>query len=247
VVNGISSYPLPLLTVCIHSYFDSFVVPDGHLIPDPLYGILRLATKYCVPKIRRKGLDILRKPFTVSLEEHDLVSSLYWTRATFGNLANVILLAQQIQVLDILPFAFYMFSAINPDTKLLRASTLLSYEDQARCLAGRVTILEMQKLHTASFAFDFTASPRCLRRNVCQLQQPSPEIWRLFKAGTFHRVQALYRFPLKENNMLQVCPECNVEAVRRHEEGRKYVWDQLPAIFNLGTWEELLKARNEEM
>jgi hypothetical protein len=169
-----------------------------------------LATKYCVPKIRRKGLDILRKPFPVTLEEYDDASwQPLWNSISVGRLAKTFALAREIQVLDILPFAFFALARLEVDSVLRKARTSLSSEDLLVCLAGRCKILQIQKSHSLSFAYNFVASPRCLAMNVCQRQQPSHVIWQLHKDGFFTEIHALDRM---EPKILGFCSECTADA-----------------------------------
>jgi len=230
-------------------YFDSFVTAPGDLIPTPLHGILRLATKYCVPKIRRKGLAILRKAFAVTLDEFEFLSPLHRKSVTVGCLTEALALAQEIRVLDILPCLFYILSTFSVEDILRKASTRVSFEDLTVCLIGRERLLEMQRSQTMSIAFNFEASPRCLLEDACQRRQPSPDLWKLHRIGAFSSVVALSRLTLKADlkKFFQVCSECVTDAEIRHVNGRKHVWDQLPVVFNLGSWEELLKARNEDL
>jgi hypothetical protein len=141
-----------------------------------------------------------------------------------------------------------MFVRVSSNTDVLtELREVLPSEDLVMvCGIGYGRLLEMQRLHSLSFAFDFVASPGCLKDNACQDQQPSRRIWALHKKGKFARVHSLKQIRLVQDNILNVCSECRASAYERHEEGREYIWNALPGIFDLGTWEELLKARDNE-
>jgi hypothetical protein len=174
-----------------------------------------------VPKIRRKGLDILRKPFPVTLEDFDVLYPSLWKRFSVEQLATVCAFAREIRVLEILPFALYLFARVSSSTDALTElrEVLLSEDLVMVCGIGHGRLLEMQRLHSLSFAFDFIASPGCLKDNACQDQQPSRRIWALHKKGKFATVNALEQILLIQDNMLKVCSECRASAYERHEEG----------------------------
>jgi hypothetical protein len=113
------------------------------------------------------------------------------------------------------------------------------------CIVGRQKLLEMQMEYSISFAVKFIASPRCLRGKACEQQQPTPAIWLLHQKGHFRKVVALHR--LGDSSILKACVECFADAQVRNEEGRKYIWNALPSVFDLGSWEELLKARDNDL
>ena len=49
----------------------------------------------------------------------------------------------------------------------------------------------------------------------------------------------LSRWDNIKNTDINSCPPCFELAVRKHEEGRKEVWDALPTYFGLPAWTDL--------
>jgi hypothetical protein len=185
----------------------------------------------------------------VTLDEFDALLRRFWqsesVKIRILSLAPVHALAREMQVLDILPCTFYFLSTLSVEE--IFKQPCLSFEEMKICLIGRARLIQKQSAHSVSSAFDFEASPRCLLEGACQRQQPSPLVWKLHTTGAFHTVMALTLPVSKEKleRIFQICSECAIDSETRILNGRRHIWNELPAIFNLGSWEEMLKARNE--
>ncbi|KAG6879269.1 hypothetical protein C0992_003944 [Termitomyces sp. T32_za158] len=198
-------------------------------------GILKISTKYNLAKIRQKCIDILRDKFPTTLYGCDeLVSSGYQYNAT--TVVSAIPLARETNVPEILPWAFYI--STNIETDALLADPVLSWRDKALCLAGRSQLWERQKEDTHKFLFDFVKAPDCRHGCSLRLQQMT---WR-------HMEELRKRpHPLHEYDnwdSLGVCTSCLQRVQDQHARGREKVWNDLPKIFHLGTWNEIHQEQN---
>lgn len=199
-------------------------------------GILRISTKYNLVRLRRKCISVLQTKFPSTLAECDaLLSSGY--KYVSSTIVRAIPLARETNVPQILPWAFYIATNINAGALL--DDPILSWRDKALCLAGKDLLWQSQKTKTHSFIFELLRAPGCLYN--CQPRLPQAMNWR--------RTEELRAnpHPLQEYDdweALKVCVRC-LEAVQmQHQAGREKVWDELPKIFQLGSWDEIQRDQN---
>ncbi|KAG5735841.1 hypothetical protein E4T56_gene9366 [Termitomyces sp. T112] len=198
-------------------------------------GILKISTKYNLTRIRQKCIDILQGKFPTTLSGcEELVSSGYQYNAT--TVVSAIPLARETNVPEILPWAFYISTNIDTDTLL--ADPVLSWRDKALCLAGKSQLWERQKEDTHKFLFEFARPSDC--RHMCSLRLPQM---------TWKHIEDLRKrpHPLHEYDdwdSLGLCHVCLQRVQDQHAKGREKVWNALPKIFHLGTWEEIRKEQN---
>jgi len=218
-------------------YFDT-LPPDADLatLISFVSGILRISTKYNLIFLREKCVSILQTKFPSTLQGCDalLASGYMYVSST---IVRAIPLAREANIPEILPWAFYISTNISTDTLL--DNPVLSWKDKALCLAGKEQLWELQKSHTHRFAFDFTKSSRC--QNGCTSRLPSTMTWRRSEElrGNPH--------PLHEYDdwdTLKVCQYCLDLVQLQHQNGREKVWKHLPAIFHLGSWDDIHKEQN---
>ncbi|KAG6853015.1 hypothetical protein C0991_007456 [Blastosporella zonata] len=217
-------------------YFDR-LPPEADLrtLLEFVSGILKISTKYNLTFIRQKCIAILRAKFPTTLHGCDaLVSSGYQYTAT--TIVRAIPLARDTNVPALLPWAFYISTNIEPDALL--SDPILSWRDKALCLAGKAQLWERQKEDTHRFMFEFAKAVDCRHGCSVRLQQMS---WR-------HMEELRKRpHPLHEYDnwdTLQVCSACLTRVQGEHARGREKVWNDLPKIFHLGSWESIHQEQN---
>ncbi|KAG5643343.1 hypothetical protein DXG03_001063 [Asterophora parasitica] len=221
-------------------HFDK-LKPDADLVSliHFVSGILRVSTKYNIVALREKCIAVLRTKFPSTLADCDmLIQSRYKYAAS--TIVRAIPLARESNVPEILPWAFYISTNIAHEALL--EDTVLSWHDKALCLAGKHHLWEMQKTVTHRFHFDNVGGkpPTCQNPN-CLPRLPQMMSWR--------RTEELRVSPhpleqFTDWDSLKVCPRCVEYAQMLHEKGREKVWKGLPAMFQLGSWEDIFREQN---
>ncbi|KAG6916681.1 hypothetical protein DXG01_005802 [Tephrocybe rancida] len=217
-------------------YFDQ-LPPEADLrkLLNFVSGILKISTKYDILFIREKCISILRAKFPTTLHGCDaLVSSGYQYTAT--TVVRAIPLARETNVPALLPWAFYISTNIDPDPLL--ADPVLSWRDKALCLAGKTLLWERQKADTHRFLFEFTKAPDCRHGCGLRLQMMS---WKHMEELR-KKPHPLHEYDDWDTH--QVCGACLAHVQAEHARGREKVWNDLPKIFHLGTWEEIHAEQN---
>jgi len=218
-------------------HFDK-LMPDADLatLIQFVSGILRISTKYNMLSLREKCINVLRTKFPSSLGACDrLLSSGY--KYTASTIVRAIPLARETNVPEILPWAFYISTNISNDALL--EDSVLSWKDKALCLVGKNQLWAMQKSVTHKFLFEFNKAATC--PYPCQSRLPPLMSW--------HRTEELRGSPHPLNQFddwdsLKVCAKCAEHTRLQHQKGRENVWKELPATFQLGTWDDIHKEQN---
>lgn len=212
-------------------------------------GILRLSTKYCMTQLREKSIDILKQKIPCTLSDFLSTRSEYLRHHHDyppSTRIRIINLARETNVPELLPFAFYQCARL--DWKLLLNGTysdVLSWRDKAICFAGRERLIDAQKTYTHSFLVDFKPSSACLRPGGCGFPSRGRNFnWDLLR--NFFRVpQALEPLNLNlwDPPIYSFCRRCEDNLQEEHRKGWECIWEMLPGIFELGSWEEIRKTQ----
>ena len=221
------------------SYFDNLRA-DSKLkdLINFISGILRISTKYNLVSIRKKCISVLQEAFPSTLAKCDSVLSRKYEYIP-SEVVRIIPLAREANVPIVLPWAFYLCGHIPVDG--IMTNTVMSWRDKALCLAGKERLWEAQKTLTHEFLMHFKPSVGCT--SGCQAHFSSGITWK--------DTEALRQnpHPLEEYKdwgtfPFQLCSRCLTAMKARHKEGREKVWEMLPVIFELGTWDEINKEQN---
>ncbi|KAF8963105.1 hypothetical protein BDZ97DRAFT_1821782 [Flammula alnicola] len=199
-------------------------------------GILRISTKYSMQQLRNKCITIIQEKFPSTLKGCDEVLT-RGIQYVPSEIVRIIPLARETTVPKVLPWAFYLCAHISVDEIL--ANSVLSWRDKALCLAGKERLWEMQKKQTHSFLLDFKQSPQCA--TGCQSRVP-----RGLKLENIENLR-VSPHPLEEYTdwkSLMLCNKCQAMAEAQHRDGREKVWQMLPSLFHLGTWDDICKDQN---
>lgn len=164
------------------------------------------------------------------------------------SMIDIVSLARKHELLSLLPYALYCccrdHTALQIRTGVQRrdrTTALLSLEDQLACLTGYQSLVRVQATTTYSWVYPNAATYQSCRTIACTPARRSILI------NTFTPlppVQGLedWNSEWEGNGMCKYCIEVAQVA---HRAGRQKLWDQLPTIFNLPPWEELVKERDE--
>ena len=209
-------------------------------------GILRLSTKYIIRYLRQRCISLLLTKLPCTFESYEAKS-----RATNVPLSSptmipmsdryrsdtvmrAIRLAQENNVLEALPYAYYCVSRFPHKRLLKERSGDISWKDKTICLVGRERLLWAQMSMSYSFLLLFQRSPKCQTLLCAHARGPHAE-WHVLE--NFRSPHPLREYDRWES--LNVCSDCVRYCQARHLEGRKEVWKHLPTLFELPTWEEL--------
>jgi len=144
---------------------------------------------------------------------------------------RAIVLAQEMNVADGLPFLYYVVAAnISSKRLLVNGTGDLSWRDKTICMVAREK-LRMAWKESYAWLHGFTPSRECQRRKECQAAQGLHSQWLLVK--TVVQIDPL--LPFDQWKSLGVCQLCREKAMARYTVARKRLWEALPALFNLQT------------
>ncbi|CAA7265774.1 unnamed protein product [Cyclocybe aegerita] len=222
--------------------YDSFhfdkIAPETSLteLVTFISGILRISTKYGMLQIRQKCINIIQDKFPSTLAGCDDVLKrkiLYVP----SEIVRVIPLARETNVPRVLPWAFYLCAQISVE-ELLENQTL-SWRDKALCLAGKENLWEMQRTVTHTFLLNFQPSPHC--STGCKMRMPTT-----FSLEDFEGLRTSPHLleEYQDWTGLRLCAKCQAFAQAQHREGREKVWQKLPGLFHLGTWDDIFKDQS---
>jgi hypothetical protein len=148
-------------------------------------------------------------------------------------------LARETNIPRVLPWAFYLCTQMSPD-ELLK-NTVLSWKDKALCLAGKESLWEMRKNITHSFILRFTPAPNCTAGCRSPMPNSFPEALEALRvvAKDTPRFRGAYGL-----GILEVVYRCQTFLQAQHRNGRERVWQSLPGLFQLGTWDDIFKEQS---
>ena len=187
--------------------------------------------------IRKKCISVMQEAFPSTLATCDTVLSRKYEYVP-SEVVRIIPLARETNVPIVLPWAFYLCGHIPVDG--IMTNSVLSWRDKALCLAGKDRLWEAQKTLTHEFLMHLKPAIGC--NSGCQARFSCGITWRDTEA------LRLNPHPLEEYKdwsfPFQICSKCLSAMKLQHKEGREKVWEKLPAIFELGTWDEIAREQN---
>jgi hypothetical protein len=154
-----------------------------------------------------------------------------------SSLVDAIVLARGFNVPEILPWALYIATHI--DTETLLKQELLSWRDKSFCLAAKERLWDAQKNITHAFLFESMCSPLCQVR--CHSRMPANMGWQETE------VLRVAPHPLecyRSWKALGVCDDCVRHIQWKHNNGREKVWEMLPEMLELGSWDKIRKEQD---
>ncbi|CAA7267441.1 unnamed protein product [Cyclocybe aegerita] len=226
-----------LIDVMRPSHFDK-IAPETSLMELVTFisGILRISTKYGMLQIRQKCISIIQDKFPSMLAGCDNILRCK-IQYMPSEIIRVIPLAREMNIPHVLPWAFYLCAQISVEELL--ENQMLSWQDKALCLAGKENLWEMQCTVTHTFLLNFWPSPHC--STGCKMRMPTTFTLKDFESlRTSPHLLGEYQ----DWTGLRLCAKCQAFAQAQHQEGREKVWQKLPGLFHLGTWDDIFKDQS---
>ncbi|KAH7912693.1 hypothetical protein BJ138DRAFT_1083181 [Hygrophoropsis aurantiaca] len=201
---------------------------------------LRVTTKYHFSLIRANIASELLRNFPSTLAAFDALTPERLRRSQRKAL-SVINLARDTSCLELLPSAFYLCCRMSARDILHGAGKLLRSEDAIRCVVGRDELMNTWNKRTHPFlyknfksttTFSIDSRPSCMKcyKSTSELLEylltrddPEPLGLDLFTKW----------------DVLGLCSKCVAPLQTQHQESREQLWEALPQIYALGSWEEL--------
>ncbi|TEB22712.1 hypothetical protein FA13DRAFT_1798571 [Coprinellus micaceus] len=226
-----------------------------------LAGVLRLATKYCAQRIRSQAIRFLIYTWSHTIQGHDLMTVTAMTTDAVDDLTypfvhplHVLNLARETDVEVLIPSATY-FLSVYPLSEILAGDhPKLAIKHPSRP-TSQLSPADLQSYtlmfqHRVHVGLDFIrrtcgkwtsptpgcSNPECPKafsRLVSRLQRS----WNPRTAAIFFMLQVSHEAMATD----RICPSCRKVFVTEVEALRSEVWDKLPSVVGLSSWEELVK------
>ncbi|KAJ7463407.1 hypothetical protein B0H11DRAFT_2198235 [Mycena galericulata] len=196
--------------------------------------IPRISTKYMIVSLRHRCIAVLKAKFPSTFTDYTaMISSPHRKHYKSDAVMRAVLLAQECNVLEILPYGFYCVARIGLSRIVTETASDISWKKKAICLVGRERLRWAEMSLSHSFLFAFRSAPSCQTPRCAIAHGPQKE-WRVLAAA--HAPNPLKLFVRWQ--ALNVCGECIAYAQTQHQAGREEVWQHLPVIFELAAWDE---------
>ncbi|KII84003.1 hypothetical protein PLICRDRAFT_702259 [Plicaturopsis crispa FD-325 SS-3] len=207
--------------------------------------VLRLGKKYEITHLYDDGFELLKKEYSYILWEwdrchlHPFRLPIRYTGIVF----DVINLARELDIMAILPAAFYVCIMHIKDGDILDGYTCLSTgqpqklssSDQKIAILGRQNAIALSMSTTFAWLDEHEMIDNCTDPDSCsaRFHAISDSLWK-----PFPRCAALCKWDTQwEDHM---CADCIAFAKSRHSEGRQRFWEKLPGCFDLDPWAKLV-------
>ena len=213
-------------------------------------GILRLSTKYDVKYLRRQSMQHLLSVYTATLDGWDQRNT-DLIPAFSGRPLAVYCLAREVDIPIILPAALYG-CATSAFEILLDGVTLrddshieLNWRDKRTCIVARSRLSDVLLGRIFKFLLDHRP-PGCSTAANCTAGRMKHLRKLQAKSLTMAGPRPLSKRFLKgfEDD---VCDCCYAASQASFVAARRALWDDLPSIFGLPSWQELRAATDVDI
>ncbi|KAK7013099.1 BTB domain-containing protein [Favolaschia claudopus] len=238
----------------LRAIFDSsfFMPPPSPVLLTTVIGVMRLAHKYHIPYLFRRALSHLDVLYPTTLSEFQTSTSPFPCRKDHhiipdAESVSLVRAVSEVGALWLLPAVYY--SWINELPPSSDAFNNLQPDELRLCWAA-----QLQCIRAVGMSYRFLrnlptvscSSTECIDV-ICQAQD-SVDRWSELQNG--NSALDLDLNPLGPGvfsymNDPQLCPNCETVSRRLFSEAQKQVWEQLPGMFTLPTWEQLIKMRQK--
>ncbi|KAJ7182413.1 hypothetical protein C8R43DRAFT_1116056 [Mycena crocata] len=232
------------VTVFLRAIFDSsfFEPPPAKTDLAAITGILRLSHKYDVQYLRRRALLHLDTGYPTSLGVYEVSGSETFSSDGLDDSLLTIQCASEVGATWVLPTAFY-FLCYSDMRDILNAPTWgrLSGVDQ------ETTIVSYTRQRTACppvlpflripFTEGCTDLDRCSAYRALYLED----------VGSWNISDPLGSYKDWTPFETKICSYCLVQSEEYHKRARKKLWDGLPSIYGLPSWDVLERLKQESL
>ncbi|CAK5284137.1 unnamed protein product [Mycena citricolor] len=226
-----------------------------------LAGILRLSTKYEIAKFRQQAITFLSQTWSHTLQGHDnLVDAAIRSPVLDGltypwiHPLHVLNLAQETDVRIVVPSAVYFLSLYQLEGLLRGDHPKLKLEHPSKpsselspTVLVQYTLMHQKRLDIIlHFVRDFCNTrnpwPTCGTMSICtrgftRLASRLGRSW-IPRTGPIHYMsQAISE--ITEEPKSSLCEPCRQSFIADVKRLRDKTWNELPAVLNLPSWEEL--------
>jgi len=220
--------------IYLPSHFDTLPDELGDVL-SWVSGMLRLSTKYMIVSLRQRCISILKARFPATFPDYNaMISHPHRKHYKSDDVMRTVLLARECNVREILPYAYYCVARMGLTRIVTDTAADISWREKATCLVGRERLRWAEMSLSHSFLFAFQPAPNCQTPQCAVAHGPQKE-WRVLEAARSPNPLKLF----VRWQALNVCGECIAHAQAQHQAGREEVWQHLPVIFELPSWDEL--------
>ncbi|KAJ6471088.1 hypothetical protein C8R47DRAFT_988431 [Mycena vitilis] len=223
----------------LHTYGSYKVCPVSGF--DELSSVLRLSDKYDVPLLREAALSILSDLYPSSLDEWAERETPRGYRATYSDQIPALNLAVKMNIRRILPAVMYeVCCGVDLDAIVdgKGRNRIEDKEYRKKCILGhsRLQVAQRAALRYLEREAGEESCPITLEFN-CDAERLR---WMGDGLEDEDTLNPLVDMDSDDWEQIEVCPTCLDDLKESYQEARAKLWDELPTIFDLGTWEELL-------
>nr|GAT50392.1 predicted protein [Mycena chlorophos] len=233
-------------------YHDFFSPNVGENSSSVLAGVLRLSHKYEVASLLRRAVVHISTLFPTTLAGWQVrhANQSVWEPLVAGG--DVIVLARQLSMDWLLPFAFYETCRVARELYMLDPDTKIARDDVYRWVLGcRILPDEVSKMlsflwdpieQCEFIHFDLPGSTPCTTHRLSVRRKAERN--RIFSTTDSLRGPLEIWIDKHWSSITgKVCPSCLTEMKERHATAQQDFWSRLPAIFDLPSWDELEKLK----
>ena len=222
-----------------------------------LAGILRLSSKYLISYLRIQAIQYLTKTWPYTIRGHDemvnqsltAANSVDGTTYPYVHPLHVLKLAREVDIQIIVPSALYFLSMyplkrLHEHPKLQidhpsRPSNELSFED-----VSQYTLMYQHRINIIlKFICDTCKKRKCQTPEECpQVQLASRfniDQMRIPSMGAFRLMAQAMEWVHKDDTICGPCKRAFCEDVSVL---RERLWEELPSVVGLRSWEDLLAS-----
>ncbi|KAI0051159.1 hypothetical protein FA95DRAFT_1485982 [Auriscalpium vulgare] len=226
-----------------------------------LAGILRLATKYFISRLRTQAIRSLTQTWAYTIRGHDEMVSLALsspivdgTTYPYVHPLHVLNLAREVNIRIVVPSALYFLSIYSLDSILRGDHPKLTVKHPSRpssqLALHDVSDYTLMYQHRINVILDFirhTCGERVIGEHC---QSPPKQCARVFsrltanihqsftpRTGPFHNMGQAMQWI---DDDVSICGPCQRAFRRDVTDLREKLWDELPSVVGLPSWSDLL-------
>ncbi|KAF7973896.1 hypothetical protein HWV62_14036 [Athelia sp. TMB] len=224
-----------------------YLEPDEKMTFSVLEALLCLGRKYDIRRLQVAARKRIFAEFPVSLEEYDALNC-EWIGIDPPDIEwsiQLLAIARRAGLLSVLPAVFYAYCVSDDMFGLATSNPMrsVSPSDHNTCLRGHHIMCGVQAETTFAWAYGAETRGDCSTYKRCEKTLNKYLITRFLPIAKDYGLESWSEASAWLHGNL--CANCMKVAQEKHEAGRKQFWQRLPGLFNLPSWEELAKERED--